>query len=268
MSIAMNLCLFLLLITAQLFTQMEPVERVPLIREGSKITEATGMLATEKDTGALVFQLEKDDEIVNTMIVLPNQRLAEMESATAKKTESRFRISGEVYSFENRNYLLVKEAVSLEKHAQRNHPTTAPIDPNKTTIEREDFEDSISDIVQDLEEATGSLVRSIRSAAENPINNPTQRVEGFRITARRCHLVRNEQGAWIAVFVSDATGLSDPPCTVLPGKKFSGLINYIRNVNVNDATPVLLTGEILNYHGHHFLALAGWRTVHRTPHLP
>ena len=111
-------------------------------------------------------------------------------------------------------------------------------------------------------------MRSIRSAAENPINNPTQRVEGFRITARRCHLVRNEQGAWIAVFVSDATGLSDPPCTVLPGKKFSGLINYIRNVNVNDATPVLLTGEILNYHGHHFLALAGWRTVHRTPHLP
>ncbi len=262
----MKICLFLFLASAQLFGQTEPVKRIPLIREGSRIVEATGTLSREEDTGALVISLERNDAILSTMVILPNQRLAEMEAVTEKKPESRFRISGDVYSFGSRNFLLVKEAVSLEKHAQRNHPTAAPIDPNKTTIDREDFEDSVADIVRDLEEATGSLVRSIRNAADNPINNPTQRVEGFRITARRCHLVRNKEGAWIAVFVSDATGLSDPPCTVLPGTSFGRLVDYLDNKD--DATPVLLTGEVLNYHGHHFLALVGWRPAHNTLHIP
>ena len=142
----MKICLFIFLASAQLFAQTEPVKRIPLIREGSRIVEATGVLTREVDTGALVISLERNDAVLSTMVILPNRRLAEMEAVTEKKPESRFRISGDVYAFGNRNFLLVKEADSLEKHAQRNHPTTAPIDPNKTTIDREDFEDSVAQL--------------------------------------------------------------------------------------------------------------------------
>ena len=33
------------------------------------------------------------------------------------------------------------------------------------------------------------------------------------------------------------------------------------------ATPFLLTGEFMNYHGHGFLVLKSWRRVHTSDHL-
>lgn len=262
----MNVCLFIAVVTLQLFAQSAPVERVPVIREGTKIAQAIGTLERDANTNALVIQLERNDSNVNSLIVLPNRRLAEMEAVNEKNPDNKFRVSGDVYAYKNQNFLLIKEAVSLEEHAERNHPTAVPINPNKTTVEREDFDDSVADIVRDLEEATGSLVRSIRNAANNPVATKTIRREGARITARRCHLVRNDSGAWIAVFVSDATGLSDPPVTILPGSQFGSLIRSVRGKD--QTIPVLLTGEILHYHGHGFLALHDWRAVHKTDHLP
>lgn len=254
----------------QLFAQSAPVERVPILREGTKIAQAVGTLERDDKTDALVIrleiQLERNDANVHSLIVLPNRRLVEMEAVREKNPDNKFRVSGDVYAYKNQNFILVKEAVSLEEHAERNHPTTVPINPNKTTIEREDFDDSVADIVRELEEATGSLVRSIRNAADNPIAATTVRSEGARITARRCHLVRNDRGAWIAVFVSDATGLSDPPVTVLPGTTFASLVKSVRGKD--QTIPVLLTGELLHYHGHGFLALQDWRPVHKTDHLP
>ena len=262
----MNICLFLAVVTTQLFLQPAQVERVPILREGTKIANATGTLDREKQNNALVMTLEREDAVNSELILLPNQRLAEMEAVAEINPENRFRISGDVFAFGGRNFLLVKEAVSLQKHAQRNHPTVVPIDPNKTAVEREDLDDSVADIVRELEEATGSLVRSIRNAADNPIAGAPSQREGARITARRCHLVRNNDGAWIAVFVSDVTGLSDPPVTVLPGTIFESLVKSVRGKN--QTIPVLLTGELLDYHGHGFLALQDWRPVHSTDHLP
>jgi len=262
----MNVCLFIAVVTLQLFAQSAPVERIPILREGTKVAKAVGVLERDNKTGALVIQLERNDANVNLLVVLPNRRLAEMEAVRENNPDNKFRVSGNVYAYKNQNFILVTEAVSIEKHAERNHPTAVPINPNKTTIEREDFDDSVADIVRELEEATGSLVRSIRSAADNPIPSTTVRREGARITARRCHLVRNESGAWIAVFVSDASGLSDPPVTILPGTQFGNLIKSVRGKN--QTVPVLLTGELLQYHGHGFLVLHDWRAVHKTDHLP
>jgi len=262
----MNVCLFLTVLTVQLFAQTPPVERVPILREGTRIVNAVGTLNREAQNNALVITIERDDLIASTFILLPNQRLAEMQAVSEINPENQFRVSGDVFAYSGRNFLLVKEAVSLEEHAQRNHPTAVPIDPNKTTLDKEDFDDSVADIVRELEDATGSLVRSIRNAADNPILDSPSLKEGSRITARRCHLVRNNEGAWIAVFVSDATGLSDPPVTVLPGAEFASLIKYVRGIN--QTIPVLLTGELLTYHGHGFLALQDWRPVHTTDHLP
>ena len=206
----------------------------------------------------------EDQKTADTFIVLPNQRLAEMESSEEAFEGRTFRVSGDVYAYGDQNYLLVREAVSLGDHASRNHPTSIPVHPNTEVLEKEAFDDSVADIVEDLESATGSLVRSIRNASENPIAESTIK-EGGRVSSRRCHLIRNDSGAWIAVFVSDSTGLSDPPCTLLPSVSFAKLIRWASRQN--PSTPVLLSGEVFNYHGHGFLLVRSWRPVHQTDHL-
>jgi hypothetical protein len=267
MVITMKVALFFLLFTAPLFAQVTPIQRVPLLREGTKIYEATGALSRESANSPLLITIEQEGGgISNTLIMLPNERLAEMEAVTLENNNSQFRFSGEVFAYGSQNFLLVRSVVSIGNHASRNHPTVVPIDPNAQELNEEDFEDSVEDIFRELEEATGSLVSSIRNAAENPIKSNERFVEGTLIIARRCHLVRNKSGAWIAVFVSDFSGLSDPPCTILPSMEFKTLTDWASSQD--PSSPVLLTGELLQYHGHAYLSLHGWRPAHKTDHLP
>ncbi|MDP7006050.1 MAG: hypothetical protein QF718_07570 [Phycisphaerales bacterium] len=256
--------LLLLLLFPQLVGPQQVKTRVPLIREGTKIIDALVTLSQEKKNTPVTVKIISDGGEEYSLIALPNERLAEIEAVTAENPKNVFRATGNVYVYGSKNFFLIKEVVSLEDHADRSHPTFVPVDPNAVELNEVDFKDSVADIVRDLEEATGSLVRSIRNASDNPIEGSAFR-EGALISARRCHLVRNKYGAWVAVFVSDSTGLQDPPCTVLPSTVASGLIEWASDAEPSD--PVLLSGELLNYHGHGFLILRSWREVHATDHL-
>ncbi len=261
----MKTILLFLLVLPMIHMQQAPKTWVPLLREGSKVVEGIGTLSRESDSHPIVIELPRGDgKTIDTFIVLPNQRLAEMEASTKEFPDRSFRISGSIYAYGDQNYLLIREVVSIGEHTERIHPTIVPTNPNKENVEQEDYKDSVADIVSELEDATGSLVRSIRNASTHPINKETVK-EGARISARRCHLIRNKHGAWVAVFVSDATGLSDPPCTVLPSTSFASLTRWAKTQE--PSTPVLLSGEVLNYHGHGFLLVSSWRTVHNTDHL-
>jgi len=261
----MKSILLFLLVLPLLQMGPPPKTRVSLIREGTKVVGAVGTLDRESDLHSIVMELPRSDgKTIDTFIILPNQRLAEMESSSKEFPNRPFRISGDVFTHGDQNYLLVREAVSIGEHAERNHPAVVPESPNVKSNKEEYSGDSIADIVSDLEDATGSLVRSIRNASEHPLTKNTIK-EGLRISSRRCRLVRNSSGAWVAVFVSDATGLSDPPCTILPGSSFASLVRW---AGVQDSsTPVLLSGELLQYHGHGFLLVSSWRQVHKTDHL-
>jgi len=257
--------LLLFLLPTQLYSQQTSVNRIPLLREGTKIIDGEGYVREGSDSQPVIIELPRSDKrVVDSFILLPNQRLAEIEFANIEFPNRTFRVSGDVFAFGDHNYLLIREAVTLGTHAQRLHPTSVPIDPNEEIVREEDFEDSVADIVKDLEDATGSLVRSIRNASDNPVEKSSIK-EGTRIASRRCHLVRNDAGAWIAVFVSDATGLSDPPCTILPSVSFAELIRWASTQH--PSTPVLVSGELLSYHGHGFLLVSTWRPVHTTDHL-
>jgi len=263
----MNVLIALFLTLPCVATQPDSGVRVPLLREGTRVIEANGQLHRESDEHPVVIQIPLQKEggrLVDQFIVLPNRRLAEMEAASAEFPNRSFQVSGDVFAYGDHNYLLIREALSLGEHAERNHPTSIPIRPSEESLDVEDFDDSIADIVDELEQATGSLVRSIRSAANNPVQADTIK-EGSRISSRRCHLVRNTTGAWVAIFVADSTGLSDPPCTILPSVSFAELTAWASKNN--PSTPVLLSGEVLNYHGHGFLLVHSWRPVHQTDHL-
>lgn len=263
----MKVIVLILFLASFVHEQQAQKTRVPLLREGTKIIEANGSVRRLSNDHPIVIDIENEndrDRAVDSFIILPNQRLAEMEAAAVEFPDRSFRISGDVFAYGDRNYLLVREAVSLGDHTERNHPDFIPTNPNQEILQEEDFDDSVADIVKELEVATGSLVRSIRDAAKYPVEQSTVN-EGARISARRCHLVRNNSGAWIAVFVSDSTGLRDPPCTILPSASFAELTSWASALD--PSTPVLLSGELLSYHGHGFLLVRTWRPVHNTDHL-
>ena len=244
---------------------MKP-DSITLLREGSRIIDANATLQLFHGCEPSTMLIEhRWGNSVTEMVVFPNQRLAEMEGEVARNSKTKFRVSGEVFTYDDGNFLLVREAVTLGASAKRESPKVQPTSPDSDDVVGEREDDSITSIVADLEAATGSLARSIRSAAENPVERVSPRDEGLRITNRRVHLVRSSHGAWVVVFVSDATGLSDPPCTVLPSTVSRKLFAYVRTRGLT--APVLVSGEVMTYHGHDFLILRSWQKVHGADHL-
>ena len=241
---------------------------ITLIREGSRIVEAQASLQLfNEDTPTTVLIGGGDGMRATKLVVFPNSRLAEMEAEVSLNREIRFRLSGEIFMYERVNFLLVQEVAAIGTFAKRNSPTIEPSSPDVEVNEDDSAksDDSVDAIIANLEAATGSLTRSIRSAASNPIDRVSLRSEGTRITNRRGHLVRNSEGAWVFIFVADATGLSDPPCTVLPTSKSRDLFLYASRGGFT--IPLLVSGEVLTYHGHDFLILRSWRRVHTADHL-
>ena len=256
---------FVGLITSIAFAQPPPISLLP---EGSRIIEAEASLQLFSEDAPTTIRIEGGNGMKATrLVVFPNMRLAEMEAAASKTQDTRFRLSGEIFTYGGGNFLLVQEVAAIGTFSKRNSPTEEPSSPDTEDHEEgsKKNDDSVNAIIANLEAATGSLTKSIRSAVNNPINRVSPRNEGARITNRRGHLVRNSAGAWVFVFVADATGLSDPPCTILPTSKSQTLFHYdsLRGFTV----PLLLSGEVLTYHGHDFLILRSWRRVHTGDHL-
>ena len=237
-----------------------------LHKEGVVIHEANCALLRGDEHTPMRIVIDGDEGVTHTFIALPSKRLEEIEQTLLESPDAQFQVTGKVYTYANEQYLLLREALKLSDFSERDHPSFIPIHPDAEELPKDASSDSIDDIVRDLERSTGSLVKSIRGAAENPIEVSDEIKEGRRVHARRCFLRRNDEGAWIAIFVADATGLSDPPCTVLPSEKFKKLTAWASKSP--PSTPVLLTGELTNYYGHSFLILDGWRKVHTTDKLP
>lgn len=240
--------------------------QITLMREGSRIVDATATVNVFRNGSptTVVIEAGEDDKKIE-IVLFPNSRLAEVEAEVAKDPKTKFRLSGEVFTYDSGNFLLIREVSAVGTFATRDSPTLEPSSPDVELDEPTATDDSVRSIIADLEAATGSLSRSIRSAANNPIDRVSSRSDGVQITNRRGHLVRNNVGAWIFVFVSDATGLSDPPCTVLPNTSSQRLFRYASAVGF--IVPVLVSGEVLTYHGHDFLLLRSWRKTHTADHL-
>jgi hypothetical protein len=235
---------------------------VSLIREGSRIVDAEATLILFSDGSPTRVQVG-DDGV--ELVVFPNTRLAEMEGETSKKQNTRFRLSGEVFTYKKGNFLLVRDVTAIGSFAERRSPAVTLSSPDAEDDSNSSNNDSVESIINELKEATGSLTKSIRNASTNPIKRSSTRSEGVRITNRRGHIVRNNEGAWVFVFVADATGLSDPSCTVLPSTAAEKLFGYASKGGFT--VPLLVSGEVLTYHGHNFLLLRSWRRVHTADHL-
>jgi len=87
-----------------------------LVREGTYIPDRTGRLTHSADGQTAEITFEADGKALKDppMIILPNQKLMQMENAvTGNSRDLRFKVTGVVTEYKGRNYILLERAVVL-----------------------------------------------------------------------------------------------------------------------------------------------------------
>ena len=89
---------------------------LPVIREGTHLTDASGRLSHSPDGAQAIFTFDSDGTTMQDppMIIQPNLKLQGMESAVqSKASDVHFRVSGTVSEYKGRNYILLDKAVVM-----------------------------------------------------------------------------------------------------------------------------------------------------------
>lgn len=92
--------------------------QVRLLGEGTIITDRVGRLTRSDDGKSWTFNFESDGRaMVDPPVgILPNRTLTKMVNAvTNNSADLRFRISGEVTEFDNRNFILIQKAAQVQE---------------------------------------------------------------------------------------------------------------------------------------------------------
>jgi hypothetical protein len=93
-----------------------------LVREGTYIADRTGRLTHSADGQNAELTFDADGKALQDppMIILPNQKLMQMENAvTGNSRDLRFKITGVVTEYKGRNYILLERAVVLPDVVQQ-----------------------------------------------------------------------------------------------------------------------------------------------------
>ncbi|MCP3903542.1 MAG: hypothetical protein GY715_07885 [Planctomycetes bacterium] len=227
--------------------------RASVLREGSRIVRVAGR-AVRAPRGEWVFVIDPDDATSpgHEMTVLPCSHLSELEHmvASAPGFDLAFEMTGQVYVFRGRNYLLPTHPPLLVGHERRDEPSPAEAQPSRPRA-GEATGDSAEDIIHDLERTAGPLPR--RAAVPAPAAAPDDRLvpEGTVLLARRGTVRRSASGAFTFIFDADAEGLADPPMTLLPCLLLERLERYARKAG--EDAKVLITGHVHTYQGRNFM---------------
>jgi len=247
--------------------------RPPLLREGSHLVRVIGRLYQEPLTGAWQFVIDPADEQSpgHELTMMPGTLLGEMERMieSAPGFQLVFEMTGQVFIFRARNYLMPTHPPLLIGHEERPEEAAAP-PPSESGPEAATGE-STEDIIRNLERSVGPVARRPDAEAEAPPPSAeaTQAAggvpqtdlvrEGTVLLARRGTIRRTGDGAFLFVFDADAEGLADPPMTLLPCLLLERMDRYARQAPDNAA--VLLSGHVYTYRQQNYLL----PTVYRIP---
>ncbi|HWB20399.1 MAG TPA: hypothetical protein VG711_08885 [Phycisphaerales bacterium] len=276
----------------------KPTMRV-LLREGSLLIQAVGTISKDADRGAIVFVpmqhpgatkesggTERVMETVDTanlgmaqLILLPNSVLSEVVRMTESTSGEAltFEVTGEVYVYHQRNYLLAMSAPRLVSTATPSQLTSATNNAGTASDKGASTEpvsqttqpggagmggDNVEDIKKQLDAAVGAV--PTRAGAEDAMSEAEDGLgmsaeegggrmqrEGTTILSRRGRLSRNAQGAWVFVFDSDGQGLADPPLILMPCQLLERLESYAGRMG-ND-TRILISGHVTVYGSKNYL---------------
>lgn len=202
----------------------------------------------------LVFARPQEGDPLPPMIIHPCANLQAMQQLASTETEnSRFLVSGQVFLFDGRNYIL-PTLFALDDdapHEQSPDETDTPSDASDgATPPLADPE--IADLISALEEAT-SDEEIAASAAPVPSATGLLR-EGTIIASRPGRMQRSDRGGWRLVFDSDVDDaddtMPDAPIELLPCLNLQAMQTVIES----GADPVfLVSGRVFIYDGQNYL---------------
>lgn len=243
---------------------VRPSARQSLLREGSRLIQTQGVISHQEDVGSWQLIIEPSDESMPRYVLtlLPSTHLTDAQRVIESVTDDRplvFEVGGEVMVFQSQNYLLLTHPPRVVAQSEGEYTD----DPETTDGPDRRSRDAAS-IMRDMERQTGPIQRrpgratnaedEERSTREHEHLQP----EGTSIVMRRGKVSRDSRGAWKFIFDSDATGLDDPPMTLLPCMTLQRLV---RHEQVRGQAPILLSGRIMVYEGRNYLL----PTVFQTP---
>lgn len=249
--------------------------RAPLLREGSHLVEVAGHMAKDPATGQWRFHVSKEnpDAPGYVLTMLPSTLLGEMVAIVDSSPQLRviFEATGEVFVYRSRNYLLPTHPPRLLRHEALEGTLVASPGEAAAKVEDEDKPeqpaagggDSVEDIMRKLDEAVGSTAPPAVSSAGGAAARQENLIrEGTKVLSRRGSLRRDRGGAWVFVFDSDATGLADPPLTLLPCLLLERVENHVRRAGGN--VTVLISGAVYVYEGRNYLMPSVYRIPRET----
>jgi hypothetical protein len=305
---------------AQSIGDEDPLQtfRAPLLREGSMLVEAHAILRREGEPAWWVLHVEPRDASVasvgggadvvaatparpiaaSELIALPCTRLSEMEriidSASAHEARDvRFKVSGRVFVFRDRNYFLPTHAVVVSAEsatapaqsisiAETPAASSPAAPPDATAPSSPADDDSVEAIARALEKQTGPIARSSATTrATDSDRSPATRngasvdaaastrsatmQENTAVVNRRGKITRDRSGGWLMVFDADASGLADPPLKLMPCTLLENIEDYARRVGNN--SPIIVTGQVYLYNGQNHLLPTVYRIPRETSRL-
>lgn len=238
----------------------------PLLREGSRLMHVRGEFAKAEESGRWEFVISRDDQRQPgyRLRVLPNRYLSEIEQVLVSSEEDSrliFELSGRVTLYHSRNALLITSPprVVSDRGAASDEPAAEapPALEGTDEAEGEPRPRNAQALMEQMQQETGDLPRAVPGgggAAEGSeaVEHRDQLLaEGTTILSRRGRFSRDAGGAWMFIFDADASGLADPPMTLLPCLLLERIEAFARQAD--PGAPVLLSGHVYEYEGRNYL---------------
>jgi hypothetical protein len=265
-----------------------------LLREGSFILRTKGSLHRDADSGWWMFRTAPGDphEQIGDLTLLPCALLENLEALaeSAAQPQTLFDLTGQVFVYHGRNYLLPTHAPRLVAYTPP--PPPLPAEPAAAPPSADaPGGESARTILRELEETVGPVLRSSRAdQPSGPVTDssrPALMPPGTIILWRRGWLVREAGGAWSFVFEADASGLADPPMVVLPcllleemerhvgrddpeqAPLLGGRAEQDRARRAGSDQALLVSGRVERYHARNYLLPTAFQVPrHQTPLRP
>jgi hypothetical protein len=238
-----------------------------LLREGSFLLQTKGSVHRDEESGWWTFRVAPGDprEQIGDLTLLPCTLLENLEQlleSTPQEQQTLFDLSGQVFVYRGRNYLLPTHAPRLIEYVPPPPAQDAAATPG---------DDSARDILRELEQTVGPVLRSSRTdrPTEPQGEAGPQKLlpPGTVVLWRRGWLVRGDGGTWSFVFEADASGLVDPPMVLLPCLLLEEMERHGRRGGPDPA--LLISGRVERYHGRNYLLPTSYQVPrHRTPLRP
>ncbi len=221
-----------------------------LLREGAFLANQPGVLRSlDHGLTAILFDLNDKGQSAPPMILLPCALLMRMEQIhNAGETDVHFFVSGQVFVYGRRNYLLpTYYRVDSGDHEEQPESNDEPA-PNPDT----DADPSVEALIQALNTATRSTPISIGAAGLAPVG-ANLLSDGSYLKPRRGRIILDDADAPAFVVDNDVDTADGPvaPMSILPSRGLA-MIQKLRK-DYGDDQVFLVSGRVFLYRSRNYL---------------